>query len=181
MIRRRRTDARGIATFDWLPADMQHRANFLVGTRSYARPIAPGLDPDAPGSEQTLHLFKVTPISGKVTRPDGSPAAGILVTAKDFGMIDQVGPARGRTAADGSYTIDVAPGRPYIVYVTDDEWAARNQHVADVLEGKPRTGVDFRLERGTVIHGRVTAGDPPRPAPGLLLNSSTRNRCLRSP
>ena len=48
-----RTDAQGIATFDWLPADMQHRANFLVGTRSYSRLILPGLDPDAPGFELT--------------------------------------------------------------------------------------------------------------------------------
>ena len=84
-------------------------------------------------------------------------------------MINQAGPGRARTAADGSYTIDVAPGRPYMVYVSDDEWAARSQDVVDVLEGKPRTGVDFRLERGSVIRGRVTAGDPPRPAPGLLV------------
>ncbi len=163
-----RTDAQGIATFDWLPADIQPRTNFLVGTRSYSGPIWPGVNPDAPVSDLTLRLSKVTPISGKVTRPDGSPAAGILVSAF-FSMINEVGPGRARTTADGSYTIDVAPGRPYTVYVSDDEWAARNQHVADVLEGKPRTGVDFRLERGSVIRGRVTAGEPPRPAPGLLV------------
>ena len=164
-----RTDARGIATFDWLPADMLHRANILVAARWYPRLIWPGLDLAAPSSDLTLRLSKATPISGKVFRPDGSPAAGILVTAKDFSMIDQVGPCLARTAADGSYTIDAAPGRPYMVFISDDEWAARNQNVVEVLEGKPRTSVDFRLESGSVIHGRVTAGDPPRPAPGLSL------------
>ena len=76
------------------------------------------------------------------------------------------GPGKARTAADGSYAIDVRPDQSYTVTVADDEWIAPSQSV-DVRAGKPRTGVDLRLARGSVIRGRVTAGEPPQPAPGV--------------
>jgi Carboxypeptidase regulatory-like domain len=162
-----RTDSQGVATFDWLPADIQPRTNFFIATRSYAGPIWPGSNPNATSDELTLRLLRVTPISGEVTRPDGSPAAGILVNAEDFLPVMRFGPGPTRTAADGSYTIDVAPGRSYTVYITDDDWAARAQTAVDIREGEPRTAVDFRLEKGSVIRGRVTAGGPTLPAPEL--------------
>ena len=163
------TDAHGFATFDWLPADVQPRTNFFVRTRSDTGPVWPGLNPDATSDELTLRVLRVTPISGKVTRPDGSPAAGIVVNAADFDPVMQFGPRPAKTAPDGSFTIDVTPDRSYTVYITDDEWAAPMQTTVDVREGKPRAEVDFRLERGSVIRGRVTAGEPPQPAPGLYV------------
>ena len=80
-----RTDARGIATFDWLPSDIQAGTAFVSATLSYSTPKWPILDVDQPNAEVTMRLLRHTPISGKVTRPDGAPASGILVVADGRG------------------------------------------------------------------------------------------------
>ena len=56
-----------------------------------------------------------------------------------------------------------------MVHVVDDEWAARSRTGVVVRERQPRSGVDLRLERGSVIRGRVTAGQPPQPAAGVAV------------
>ena len=38
-----------------------------------------------------------------------------------------------------------------------------------LTEEKTLTGVDLKLGRGNVVHGRVTVGDPPQPAAGLAV------------
>ena len=164
-----RTDAQGIAAFDWLPSDIQAGTAFIPATLSYSTPKWPILDVDKPDVTLTMRLLRHTPISGKVTRPDGAPASGILVIADGVGSAYPTGSGTARTAADGSYTIELPPDQSYMVHVFDDEWAARSRTGVVVREGQPHSGVDLRLERGTLIHGRVTAGQPPQPAPGLAL------------
>ena len=56
-----------------------------------------------------------------------------------------------------------------MIYVVDDEWAAKSLSGIVVHEGLPRAGLDLRLERGCVIRGRVTAGPTSLPAPGLTV------------
>ena len=80
---------------------------------------------DNPDAELIARVVQFTPISGKVTLPDGSPASGILVAADGAGSANPGGSGRVRPAADGSYTMDVPPEQSYMVYVVDDEWAAR--------------------------------------------------------
>jgi RNA polymerase sigma factor (sigma-70 family) len=162
-----RTDAQGIATFDWLPSDIQAGTSFVSATLSYSTPKWPILDVDKPDAEVTMRLLRHTPISGKVTRPDGAPASGILVMADGRGDAYPAGSSTARTADDGSYTIEVPPEQSYMVHVFDDEWAARSRTGVVVRERQPRSGVDLRLERGTLIRGRVTAGQPPQPAAGV--------------
>ena len=125
------------------------RTSLFVASPWYETSKYTVFDPDTPDAEATtVRVVRATPISGKVSRPDGSPAAGISVTAESqvYGNAHLLGPGRARTAADGSYTIDVRPGQGYTMSIADDEWSARRQSV-DVEEGKPRTGVDLRLEK----------------------------------
>jgi len=68
-----------------------------------------------------------------------------------------------RTGADGPYSLLVYPGQTYIVAVTDDQWAARNLKNVTVREGEPQTELDFSLNKGTLIHGRVI-GSPEKKA-----------------
>jgi RNA polymerase sigma factor (sigma-70 family) len=167
-----RTDARGIATFDWLPRDIQAGTSFVSASLAYSTPKWPILEVDKPDAELTMRLLRQTPISGKVTKPDGTPASGILVMADGVGDAYPAGSATTRTAADGSYTIEVPPEQSYMVHVFNAEWAARSRTGVVVRERQPCSGIDLRLERGTVISGRVTAGQPPQPAAGVALSLS---------
>ncbi len=176
-----RTDVEGIATFDWLPAHLGGWTHFSPvtiwgGQRLDSPPCAPselpGLDPDKPAAELTARFLRLTRVSGKVSIPDGSPAAGILVEAHGVGVNGSLrgfGSGRARTATDGSYAMDLAPEQSYMIGVIDDEWAATSRAGVVVREGVPQVGLDLTLERGkraAVVWGRVSVGRDAKPAPG---------------
>lgn len=114
----------------------------------------------------TVRVVRATSISGKITRPDGAPAAGTLVIAEGFAH--QPASGRSRTAADGSFTIELPPEQAYAVCIADPEWAVWTRYVF-VGAGQPVRNFDLTLERGIVIQGRVTGGEPPQPAAGLAV------------
>ncbi len=162
-----RTDDQGVATFDWFPSDVQAGASVTLATTSYSMPRWPVLEAGKQDLELTVLPF--TPVSGKVTRPDGSPGAGILVAAEGVGPAYPAGSSRARTGADGSYKMALPPNQSYTVYVNDPEWAAKSRTSVVVREGKPCPDVNIRLEPGSLIHGRVTAGPASQPAPGVTV------------
>jgi hypothetical protein len=162
-----RTDANGVATFDWLPADLLGRTGFSEVSWSYFLTEHPILEPDTPDVELTARALRWTRVSGKLTLPDGAPAPGIRVEAQGVGSSRiPGGSGRARTAADGSYEMHLPPEQSYMIAVVDDEWAARSRGGVVVREGVPQRGLDLLLERGAVIHGRVTAGPRSNPSPG---------------
>ena len=76
----------------------------------------------------TATLTRTGSIRGRVVLPDGSAAQGIEVHAFGSGQGLDNGQGNVRTAADGSYEMDVnAPDKGYAVYVDDKEWAARSR------------------------------------------------------
>ncbi len=164
-----RTDVNGVATFDWLPADLMGRTSVSSASPGYIDPELPWLDADKPDAELTVPVLRRTRVSGKVTRPDGTPAPGILVDAHGRGgrrwtvIPDSV---RARTAEDGSYAMELRPDQSYMIGVIDDEWAAKSLVGVVVKEGVPRAGLDLSLERGGVIRGRVTVLPGSQPAAG---------------
>jgi hypothetical protein len=162
-----RTDANGVATFDWLPADLRGGPNFDPASTTYDLPDPPALDLNQPDVELTARVLRRMRVSGRVTRPDGSPAPGIRVEAHFFGGIRiQGGSVRTWTAADGTYAMDVPPDQTYMIGVIDDEWAAPSLGDIVAREGVPRAGLDLSLVRGSVIHGRVMAGPGSKPVLG---------------
>jgi RNA polymerase sigma factor (sigma-70 family) len=164
------TDAQGAATCAWVPAALQRSACFNLiapGYRCVNVPyfhlngkVEPGVAPLLPGVD----------VVGKVLRPDGGPAAGVLIEA-DGRHVGVVGgtPAGGisvaRTTADGSYRMSLQPGSGYLVTALDAEWAASRTSAAVHPKG-PNPDFDLRLRPGTLVAGRVTAGPGDRPAAG---------------
>ena len=53
--------------------------------------------------------------------------------------------------------------------VVDDEWAASSHTGVIVREDDPQTRLDFRLDRGLLIHGTVTHGLHRRPVDGKTI------------
>ena len=122
-----RTDANGVATFDWLPAGLIGHTSFHSASPSYAWRSGPVLDPDKPEAELTALVLRSTRVAGKVTFPDGSPAPGILVEARGWGGRRSPIPhsARARTGRRRLLRDGSAPDYSYMIGVTDDEWAVR--------------------------------------------------------
>ena len=166
----------GFAAFDWLPANEQ-AITFWPRTEGYTHRRAEL----AAGGRSTItaRLIRAETIRGRVVRPDGAPAAGIRLVALGSGNGRDNGQAQGRTAADGSYELEVPPGEAYSVAVDDADWAAPARLDVVVRAGKPAVGVDFRLTRGTLLRGTVTVAPTGRPVAGEFIRLA--EDCGRAP
>jgi hypothetical protein len=156
------TNAEGIARFNWLPATAKGRITFITRSTKYHLPEWGRLDSGA----ETLDMFLNPTVraTGKVTFPDGKPAAGILLQAEGRGATPNYGRHHTRTAADGSYAFDLYPQLTYLIAVIDDEWAASLDKI-DVTPDRLISGLDVKLQNGTLVRG--TASLPPDTHPGL--------------
>jgi RNA polymerase sigma factor (sigma-70 family) len=166
---RARSDAQGIAVFDWFPPDIEAGTSFLPLSAAYSAPRWPLLDVSKPDAVVTMQVLRLTRIAGRITKPDGSPGARVRVIAEGAGTAYPTGSGRARTAAAGTYSMDLPPEQSYMVYVEDDAWAARSRTGVVVREDKPLAGIDLALEKGSVLRGRVTYGKELRPAPGVAV------------
>ncbi|HBI43120.1 MAG TPA: hypothetical protein DDY78_09740 [Planctomycetales bacterium] len=160
-----RTDGDGLAAFEWIPADLQGGVAILGGGEEYSLPNPPRQETTPPYETLTAKLFRQTPISGTVTLPDGKPAGGVLLQVEGRGDTNHYFRKVVRTKADGSYGLLVYPNESYIIAVTDEQWAAPGMTGIIVKEGEPRTDIDFRLGKGTIVRGKVTTGSDNRIVP----------------
>lgn len=101
-------------------------------------------------------------VSGRVTL-HGKGAAGIVVAARSSDFSQPAAALKGTTDPDGNYRITGIPAGSYQVstmaaaYVLSDLLLARTRGKTLLLaEGEDVQDVDFSLERGGVIAGRVT-------------------------
>jgi hypothetical protein len=161
-----RTNRDGLATFDWLPKSLDEPVSILLlSDRKYSLPNAPYLDLTHPDETLVARLDRNVhvQIGGKVTLPDGKPAAGILLQVQGHGSTNNNFRGLARTSSDGRYSLLAYPNQSYIVAVTDESWAAPSKTGIVINEGAPRMDLDFRLGKGTVIRGRVTLGRDSKP------------------
>lgn len=168
-----RTDATGVATFDWLPAEMQGRATFLNASPDYSLADRVDYDADRPVAEVAARVSRNVRVAGRVARPDGTPAPGILIEATGVTRSSSnSGFGRTRTGPDGTYSMKVAAEEIYVIAVLDETWAAPTRSGVVAREGQDLEGIDFALSQGAVIRGRVTAGPASKPAVGetVVLN-----------
>jgi len=102
-----------------------------------------------------------TGIAGTVIGADGRPVARAEVSASIRLKGGRSSSTRNRTGEDGAYLVAVEPGS-YAVSVRDDRHRPAARADVAVREGEVTRGVDFALEPGPAIVGRVTddAGAP---------------------
>jgi RNA polymerase sigma factor (sigma-70 family) len=163
------TDAGGVATFDWIPADVGPGVTFLSRSReySYFEPLL--LKADSPAEGGTLRMIRMARLSGRVLGPDGTPAAGVAVEASGVGSAFHHGRGHVTTRADGTYEMTVNGEEAYAVAVVDDRLAAATRPCVVARENATVGGLDFRLAEGTVLRGRMTVGAERRPVAGEYL------------
>jgi peroxiredoxin len=66
------------------------------------------------------------------------------------------------------------------VAVADNEWAAMRGVEVQVPEGRPVEGIDLRLARGTLVHGKLGIGSDRRPGEGRTIAVYTNYLINRS-
>jgi beta-lactamase regulating signal transducer with metallopeptidase domain len=164
-----RTDSAGVATFDWLPTDIEESVPFLVYPGNYSCPARPVYKPGLDGAVIEARLLRNTRIKGVVRHRDGRPAAGILIRAEGRGATSNYCRMHTRTGDDGSYSLDVHPDQSYMIAVLDERWASKTQSGVVVREGVSMDGLNFTLGAGTLIHGRVTKSATGEPIAGEVI------------
>ena len=155
-----------IATCDWFPLALKLAIPFDPIDFRYCCPASPYCDRVPDGVVQPAEMLRVVKVSGRVTAADGTPAAGILVQAEGRGDTNLYCREYARTSADGTYSMDVYPRQQYIFAVVDPDRAAASITGVTMHQNQPRSGLDFRLVRGTLVEGRVTFGSKAEPIAG---------------
>ncbi len=164
-----KTDKDGVATFDWLPSD-SGSITFCCRSPEYHEPKYTAVfSPDDSDKRlvSQLNRYQPTRLGGKVTRSDGAPGGGVLLDIAGQGPNFSYHRDLARTKSDGSWTHSVYPNHSYRIVVTDGDWAAKSRKDVKIKEGEQVTNIDFRLEKGTLIQGRVTAGKNKKPLANL--------------
>jgi len=157
------TNAQGEAVFTGLPehANLRFKPNDLrycpqEGNMGYGR---------NPSSDKVVDLhnaifWRAVRVSGRVLDPSGQPRAKIVVGAQGVGL--QNGGARGITDDAGNYELVQLPPGSYNIALDLPETATitARAHEGVVLKAtQDQTGLDFHLESGCRIVGRVLGAD----------------------
>lgn len=167
-----RSDADGIAVCDWFPPEIKRASPFEPIAPGYHCPASPYFD-QSTTTVQPARLLRTVKAGGRVTESDGAPAAGILVQAEGRGYTNHYCRNFARTAADGTYSLELYPDQGYVVAVLDPDRAATNITGVVIREDHPRTDLDFRLGPGTLVEGQVTVGPHGAPAAGQMVSLKT--------
>jgi BlaR1 peptidase M56 len=157
VITKTKTDEQGEVLFDWLPTGVAND-RFTVHPRSdeWNRKRMSVQD-YLSNPEVTVVLKRRQIISGRVTLPDGRPAEGARVFAEgvDPENVFSRTFAAEDTGEDGTYSIRTNAGMIYVLRAECEGWAATYRMPIELAEDRPTENVDFRLSKGTLVHGTV--------------------------
>ena len=164
------TNVQGVASFDWLPGWNQTEAlQFAPFSERHVVKLG-DYKPANKSGRFTMSLEERVPIRGQVRLPNGKPAAGIGVYAAGRGSEGAYFSGWEKTDEEGRYEFLAAPKQDYLVYVTDDEWAAVPHAGLAVFPGEPIENMDFDLRPATRVFGQVTSGPDNEPVAGYNVN-----------
>ena len=174
------TDEQGVATFDWLPADastLEGGPTLSFEPVSFIYCLGYGFRIPFNASENDrlcqIVLAPSAVVSGRVTRPDGSPAAGVRICPETHDSQNLVC----FTDADGRYSFRVMPNkfegprpnsidsapRPLTVVVSDfsrdNPWVAKPLGPMFLTSGQTVNDANFQLARGTQVTVRLVIDD----------------------
>ncbi len=156
------TDADGLAAFDWIPGWNTRPITVWPMHTDYVHQRG-NYDPAKGDGTLTMKLDRLVPVSGRVTLPDGAPAAGILVRAQGSGFIFDDFRGETRTDGEGRYRIKAAPNMVYLILIDDRKWAAEPRTGFAVRPNKPLDELDFELRPAIRLFGQVTVGTANKP------------------
>ena len=166
------SDEKGLASLDWLPARFERALGILATLDNYQpSDHAAWVTLDKPVNELTITLIRSERLSGKVTTPDGRPAADVSLQVLGQGAGNNSFHGVARTDAEGRYSLKVYSEQAYLLTAEKGDMAAPVKSDVVVREGKEVEGVDLVLGRGTKVKGRVTLGKDRKPVEGTFVQA----------
>ena len=169
----RLTDAQGIATFDYLPADFKGAITLLCTTKEWHQPEQVYWKSEDNLGDPMLELkttvLKMVEARGTVYLPDGGPASGILLQAEGRGKTNDYCRELTRTGPDGSFRFLLSPEQSYLIAVTDLDLAAPSIKGLVMHENEPRENLRIFLNEGTLVTGIVTHSTTGKPLAGATI------------
>ena len=153
------TDESGEVTYDWLPAEAT--VGFSCECQNYKSFDSVGAKTAIENQELVFHAVRKPTIRGKVIKPDGTPAVGMVVKAEGAGDSNYTS-ATTITNDDGRYEMKVYPKQKILLAANDQQFAARSVGAIELTDDEIKEDVDLLLERAVLIKGRITDqnGDP---------------------
>ena len=159
-----KTDANGIATFDWIPSDLQGAVTFLIRDKRFHCPATPHYVSGANGTDLEAIVWSLCTVRGKVLHEDGSPAAGIRLQGEGRGATNHYYRGHTSTKSDGTFEMNIYPDQDTIIAITDEKFAAASAIDIKLKEGAVLENIDFQLSRGFLVSGLLTKGANKSPA-----------------
>src|SRR5262249_44485637 len=123
---------------------------------------------------------RVVAVRGKVTFPDGKPAANIRIAADGAGYAHHNFHGEVSTDKDGRYEFLAYPNEIYLVAVRDKTWAAPPHTGFAVWPNQPVENLDFQLQPATRVSGQVTVGPNKKPVSGQQMMVQQKGKDLHS-
>ena len=154
------TNEQGDATFGAIPVKLEQGIVFWTRKEGLVAPRRTMLNPEDASERLTAKLLPLTPVSGRVVREDGSPAAGVsVVAAGDNGDMDDY---RGAVETDdeGRFRLEVNPDC-YCMFEARDGQTASPGVCRIVQLDEPIDDLELKLGPAANVTGRVTAGGKP--------------------
>ena len=108
------------------------------------------------GDTATMLVLRKLTVSGRVTKSDGTPAAGITVHGNGGFRYTGWFNERTKTDAGGKWQMQVWPNGYYLFTIRDNEWAAKAHEGVVIREKDSPRDMDFVLETPKRIFGQVT-------------------------
>jgi hypothetical protein len=105
-------------------------------------------------SEQDIHLG-TDGVAGTVQDPDGNPVSGAVVSATAAAGEASAGFLVAETGLDGRYTIQGIDPGVFRVTATAPGFKVATAYPVELVEGGGVVTVDFALESGGALHGRL--------------------------
>jgi beta-lactamase regulating signal transducer with metallopeptidase domain len=163
------TDATGTAHVS-LPADTDRPVLFNALFPGYSQSPTNPWDPKFPDAPVNLIMKPLSRYHLAVLNPDGTPApnADVMMVddrgAQNYGIF-----SNGRVGPDGAVDGFLNPDTFYMFAAMKGKLAS-DPVMQVVHAGGPEVRIELKLKPAVRVHGRLTAGDPPKPLANASLH-----------
>jgi hypothetical protein len=166
-----RTDADGEVTVPWFPKEF---GSVFVREACPDWKIDEIAQRDKENPNLTIvHARHKVAVRGRLKMPAGESAAGILIDSDGSGFTHIIDAPTARAAADGSFTLFVAPNHGYGLHILDSEWTSSGWSGL-ILADENSTPAEISMDatRATPLEVRVARGPEPTPVAGAWIYAS---------
>jgi len=154
---RRFTDERGTAEFRMIPGDSMRAITLWARKPGYTATSRCMFDPKSGKTEVETQLVRQLRVTGRVVDAEGKGVAAATIRVGGDAYRTDMYRQQTRSAADGSFQIDVDPETYYVFVAEKDQWVSR-AHFEIIHKAAPAGPIQLVVERGTRVRVQVTAG-----------------------